>query len=118
MHKAIKCFNVAKEVIDEANIRFSPSLVIDEERICIFEEYCNAIDILVNEYDGESLEVEVNESDLTISIRIECMSMEVNKSSHVYYDLIQRAVKFGFKNAGNGNIIIEFSFPSLWRNVL
>lgn len=110
----IKCFDIASMVIDDATERFRPSMRLNHERVGIFKQYCSALDELSNEFEGESFEVEVNEITMEITVSLECDEVVIESSNHVFYELVKRAVKYGFRTSEEGNLIIKFVFPSLW----
>lgn len=114
----IKTFDVASMVIEEANDRFAPIWEPNEEKCRILEQYCGAIDALIKDFDGESLDVEVDEIKMTICIQIECADMTIEACEHKYFELIQRANSFGFKATGNDTMLVEFVFPSIWDKTM
>lgn len=112
----IRCFDdVAKDVIKEASKRFSSMWKIDEDKLDIFEEYCDAIDTMVCEWDGISLKVEVDEISMQVSVVLECYEIIVRNSDEAFCKLIERADKYGFGVSDEGNLLIKFVFPSLWH---
>lgn len=114
MGNSVKCFKAVSEVLEEATRQFSPLWEIDEEKYDILKQYCDAIDLLASEFDGESFEAEVDNIEMTISIRLECSDMTIKSKAHKYYDLTQRALSFGFSATKKGNLVVEFVFPSVW----
>ena len=110
----VKTFDVASSVIEEANKRFSALWQPDGEKYKIFEEYCGAIDGLIEEFGGESVEVEVDETNMGIRIQIEVSDMTIESPQHKYFALAQRAVSFGFAATESGAMAVEFVFPSIW----
>lgn len=111
----INCFNVVSSVVEEANERFSPRWRLDQERYQILEQYCSVIDALIEEFDGESIEVSVDE-DITmcVAIVLECPELTIQSKEHKFYDLIQRCIAFSFSQSDEENLEIKFIFPSLW----
>lgn len=111
----INCFDVVSSVVEEANEKFAPLWKIDQERYRILEQYCSAIDALIEEFDGESIEVSVDE-DITmcVAIVLECPELTVKSKEHSFYGLIQRCVAFSFSQSDEENLEIKFIFPSLW----
>ena len=112
----IKCFDIVETVIDEAATRFSPTFHEKEERKAILKQYCEAIDILCNLFVGESIEVEIDEIKMTISIRMECKEIRMDPKNKLFIQLAERAIALNFSPNDDGNgIIIEFVFPSIWE---
>lgn len=110
----IKCYDVANLVIEDANERFKPLWKIDQEHLNIFKEYCEAIDSIAKEFDGESYEVEVDEISMDITIALECSEVVIEKNNHILYELAKRTVRYGFSVSKDGNLLIKFVFPGLW----
>lgn len=106
--------DTAMDIVNEASEQFAPIWQINSERLQIFQQYCEALDALAKQYNVEAIEVGVNERNHTIDIQLECISMEVENKKHVFYELAERALSFGFEHSENGNLIVKFVFPSLW----
>lgn len=110
----MKCFDVAKMVIENANEKFSPLWEPDEKTLDIFESYCNAIDALADEFGGVSYEVEVNEENFEITVVLECDKAIAQSSEHTLYELIKRSVRYGFSVSKDGTLLVKFVFPGIW----
>lgn len=110
----VNCFDAASMVIEDANERFAPLWKVDAEKLNVFKQYCEAIDLLAEEFDGESYEVEVDEITMEITVTLECGEVVVKSKDHVLYELAKRAVRYGFSAAGGDNLLVKFVFPSIW----
>lgn len=108
------CFEISSMVIDEASNRFHPSWEISEDRLDIFKGYCDVVDSLAREFDGVSVESEVDETTMKVVISLECDEVIVQSRNHIFYELINRTVECGFSVSDEGNLIVKFVFPSLW----
>ena len=113
-----ECFETALPVIRDGSKIFS-SYVIDGRRLNKFQEYCEAIDELSDEFGNESIEVEVDTETGEISVSLECIDLTVDipqkePNEHILYDLVEKTVKFGFFATEDGTVIAKFVFPSLW----
>lgn len=113
-----ECFKVALPVIQEGSKIFS-SQVINGRKLDDFRECCEAIDELSDEFDNESIEVEVDTETGEISVSLECIDLAVDipqkePNEHILYDLVEKTVKFGFFATEDGTVIAKFVFPSLW----
>lgn len=115
MSNRVKCFDVVSMVTEEATRQFAPLWKENEECLDILKQYCKAIDSLAKEFDGISYDVSVDDIEMTISIKLECQDFEVGSKSHVFCQLAERAVSLGFTAADNGNLFVEFVFPSIWE---
>lgn len=114
----IKCFDTVSMVVDEAKERFAPFHKINEERYEILKEYCDATDILIKETDAESLEAEVDEIEMTVSVTIECRELEVSHENDIFTQLAERAVSVEFYNSGSDLTGIKLTFPSIWEKAM
>lgn len=117
MSNFVKCFDVVSAVVDEATDRFSPIWEINEERYEILKQYCDVFDDLVEEFDGESLDVEVDDISMTIAITMECHEITIESQNHVYYSLAERAKFIGFSASEDGLLCAKVVFPSIWEKV-
>lgn len=113
----INCFDVASIVIEEANKQFAPIWRMNTERYCILKQYCDVIDKLCEEYDGESYEVEVDDVNMTISITLVCFDMVIEGINNNFSILAKRAISLSFASSDEGNLAIKFTFPSLWERI-
>lgn len=110
----VNCFDTASMVIEDANERFAPLWKVDLEKLNVFKQYCGAVDLLAEEFDGESYEVEVDEITMEISVALECGEIVIKSKDHVLYELAKRAVRCGFSAASDDNLLVRFVFPSIW----
>lgn len=110
----IKCFNIAKAVIDEASDQFGRSWAPRADKLAILKQYCEAIDELAEEFAAEAFDVEVDNVQMTIGIAVECPDMTIESKSHVFYELLERAISVSYSVSPEGNLVIKFVFPSIW----
>lgn len=113
----VKCFDVVKDVAEEATRQFSPDIVLVPERLDILREYCEAIDTVAAATYAESFEAEVDEERLTVIVSVECAAFQIESVSSPFYELIERAVSFGFYANSDGNTVAYFEFPRLWERI-
>lgn len=109
-----KCFDVVEMVTDEATKRFSPLFCENEDAKDILKQYCTAIDSLVKEFDGESIEVDVDEINMTIKITVEFPDIVVESFNHLFYALAERAISVRFFVGEDGLLAVSYLFPSIW----
>jgi len=109
----VKCFDVISMVTDEAVKRFSPIWKEDEEKKVILRQYCDAIDSITKEFNMESIEVEVDEITMNISIDLGCDELTIENNNHVFYSLARRAIRFELL-AHDDKLVVRFVFPSIW----
>lgn len=113
----VKCFDVVEMVVEEANKQFAPFWEMNEERYKILRQYCDAIDSLSSECNGEAYEVEIDDNAKTVAITMDCGVMVVDQQNHKLTALAQRTESIGFSVSEEGKLAIKFVFPSLWEEV-
>lgn len=112
----VKCFDVVSMVVEEANERFGSLWKVDESKQDILCQYCDAIDEIADEFDGESYDVEVDEITMSIKIILECGDMLIKDKNHVIYKLFDRSIRFGFSVSEEEHMLcVMFEFPSIWE---
>lgn len=112
----IRCFDIAEMVLDEATEQFSPIWVVDEEKKGTLKQYCDALDILSEEFNGQAFEVDVDEVKMTISIKMFCDEIEVCDETHLLYKLgkVAKSMSFSYSKEDD-TMAVEFVFPSIWK---
>ena len=114
----IKCFDVLDTIIDEANKRFAPRWIVNNEKSDILKEYCDAIDFISQEIDIVEIEAEIDEESMEIIITIGCEGeIIVQSESNTFYDLIERTVRFAFSAPHDDALLVKFVFPGIWDRV-
>lgn len=111
----VKCFDAVEMVVEEANKQFAPIWKMNKERYKILKQYCDVIDSLSSEYNGESYEVEIDDIAMTVAITMDCDDMIVDQQNHKFTTLAQRTVSIGFSVSEEGKLAVKFVFPSLWE---
>ena len=111
----IRCFDVLSMVIEEANGRFNPIWEIDNDKLKVLQQYCDVIDVVSDEFEGVSFDVEVDEITMEIKIELECKEIIIESKEHPLYELIKKTSKFGFYAVDEDTICIRFIFPSIWN---
>lgn len=112
----LKCFDIAEMVIGEAAKQFSPIWIVDEEKKEIFKQYCDVLDSISEEFDGEAFEIDVDDVRMTISVKLFCRELTIEDKSHPFYALAKRALSMSFEyEKEDRNMSVEFVFPSIWN---
>ena len=110
----VKCYDAVSMVLEEATKRFSPLWKTNKEKNKILKQYCEAIDTLSNEFNGESFEVGVDEISMNIEITLECQEILINSSNHLFCRLINKCISFEISASTDELICVKFVFPSIW----
>ena len=111
----IKCFDVLSMVIEEANERFNPLWQINNDNLKVLQQYCDVMDMVSDEFKGVSFDVEVDEITMEIKIELECEEIIIESKEHPLYELIKRAIKFGFYATDEDIVCVKLVFPSIWE---
>ena len=110
----VKCFDVVESVVEVANERFAPIFTLDEHKYDVLKNYCEAIDDLSDEFDGEYFEVDIDEDTMEVKISLECLDITIESREHVICELAKRSVRMSFSTSGE-NVRVSFVFPSIWK---
>lgn len=112
--RQIKCFDIVQSVLDCAIDEFGIAQEMIEENLDILHEYCDAIDDIADEFNGEQYVVEVEKETGNIIITVEVADLCIESRSHVFYQLVKRSVKYRMTSTKDACLAIEFTFPCLW----
>ncbi len=109
-------FDMAKEVIDTFSKEHSESLELDNERLDIFAEYCEAIDLIANYNKAKCLafKVEDDNGENTVICKMMLPELVATTSRSLFCDLVARSIDFSVENVEKA-VVLTFVFPSLWR---
>lgn len=116
----VKCYDVAKMVIDEATKRFGIGYCVSDESEDSLISNCRMIDILAERFDGESYEVNVDEETTDITITLVCNEFEVGDSSDEFYRITEQAKQVIIKpcDPNSSQIQLDFVFDGIWRPII
>lgn len=111
---SIKCFDVADVVVQEADSQFGSLWEINKEKYEIFKQYCEAIDLLAVVHEGKGFEVSVDETLMIITVVMICEDFVLKDKDSIYYELVDRAIMYGFSADEDGYLLMKLTFPSVW----
>lgn len=106
---------IASMVLEDADKRFAPVYVRDQERSAILEQYCSAVDTLIERHNGSEFECEVDELMMTVAIRVVLEEVKVEAWTDPFNQLAERSVSFRVEHCGDDSLRITFVFPSVWK---
>lgn len=109
------CFEVVRDVVEEACRRFSPGFALVPDRLDILREYCMEIENIARDTYAEAFGAGVNEETMTVTVTVEAPSITIRSDESSFYELIERSVSFGFRANKEGNTELFFEFPRLWE---
>lgn len=112
-------YHIADFVIDEASRQFAPLFRLSGERLDIFKQYCSFIDKLIEEFGGTTLEVTVDDDDMTVHMKMELEELVVDdKERAVFTELVGRALSMRVAHGEGDTVLIHLVFPTLWERML
>lgn len=113
----IKIFDIAEEIIKEATEQFYPIFELNDERIDIFKQYCEVMDLFGEETGAEGYSVDVNDKDMSVKIGIICSDFQICDNYKSFCDLLARTTSFSVSHDEESDDLIEvsFTYPSLWN---
>lgn len=108
-------YDIASMVIEDANKKFAPSYIIQQDRLDIFRQYCDVFDKMLKEFNGETFEVSVDEITMRVKIEIGIDDLTVDSDDRrIYTELLARAISFSFHVGTESPMLVKLEFPSLW----
>ncbi len=108
-------FHVVEMVLEDANERFAPLFEPVPERVDFLKQYCEAFDVLIDEQDVDSFNVEIDEINMTVNIDLVMMTVECSRTQPQLGQLIQRAMSFRVQAEDGDHLKLSFVYPSLWE---
>ena len=111
------CYDIVTTVTDEATSRFGGKFSEDKEQKARLASFCNMIDVLVNELEGEAIEAEVNENTREITIALDCREFQIESGGDgVIFDLLEASNAFIVSpaDAEDGTVKIGFVTDGIW----
>lgn len=114
----VKTFNVVEMIAEEAEKQFKPLWQINRNDYAILKEYCEALDELTKEFNAESVEVQIEEPEMEISITLSCNNYVSLPADCRFYLFAGRAKSISFSISENKYLDIKFTFPSIWRRAI
>jgi hypothetical protein len=102
------------ELVDKATVKFKDSYKSDE-KFETFETACEEIYELVQEFDCECMDVDVDEFTKRLTISLECDEIVLQHGrEHCFFDLVKRTNSFSFSKDGEF-LRVSFDFDGLWE---
>lgn len=112
-------YHIADFVLDEATQQFAPMFRLSQERLDIFKQYCSVLDRMVEEFNGSTLQVEVDDEDMSVHMTLELDEFTVDSSDRaVFTQLIEHAISVRFEHGDEDTLRMTLVFPSLWEKAV
>ena len=109
------CYDAAEMVLDEATQRFAPLFRENRENKLILRQYCDALDLLAEEFDGVSFEIDVDEITMEITLTMECGEIELSSAKHRLFQLAALSKKFSIRHGEGDTLALAFTFSPIWE---
>lgn len=109
-------FDTAMEIIDAFSKEHSERLELVSERLDIFGEYCEAIDLIADYNSAKcvAFKIEDDNDDNTVICKMMLPELVAVTSRSLFCDLVARSIDFSVENVEKA-VVLTFVFPSLWK---
>ena len=115
---SIKCFEIVSMVTDEASDQFGSLLTVNIEKKKELKEICDMIDVIADDFNGISYEVDIDDETTDITICLTCNEFETDSSNNAFLSILNHAKKVGFKSDNGNKIQMEFVINGIWSRRL
>lgn len=111
----INTYDIVEMVIDEASEQFGSRWFISKTSRKNLKTDCELIDRLASDFDCESVEADVDDDTMKLTVSVVCPDMVLEYGrTHPFFTLIQHTESFCFSAAGD-SLKINFVFSGLWE---
>lgn len=106
-----------EESLGEATKRFGRSFTVNEEvKAQLLEDYEAIVGMDADGADIISVETEIDEETMEVSVTADCNEFSVIGSEHTLYEVASRAKRMEIaKGQEDGSMAITFVFPGIWE---
>lgn len=111
----VNCFDVVRDILDEAGKEFKGEFVEDAEKVSDLRGYCDMIQSLAEQFGGIVYEVSVDQSTKAIAVALTCEEFETKVSTSKFFNLFEVANKVKFRPAENEKVELTFIFSGVWK---
>ncbi|GEM_PF-5184299 len=118
MSSFINCFDAVSLVVDEYTKEVYPMWRINGEKQEQLSNICDCIDSIIEEFEGEGLEAEIDENSKSIGIKIKCPDITIYSNKHTLYDILNNSTSFSFSRINDDLMMLEITFPGIWEENL
>ena len=109
-------FDTAMEIIDTFSKEHSERLELVSERLDIFAEYCEDIDLIADYNSAKCVAFKIDDDsdDNTVICKMMLPELVAVTSRSLFCDLVARSIDFSVENVEKA-VVLTFVFPSLWK---
>lgn len=112
----IKSFDTISIIVDEARERFHNLWIINEDKMASIESCCKYIDILIQEFDCDSMEVRVDEDTMDLIVTMDFFDMTLERStSNAFMSIINNVKSFSFRSDKEDTVSLSFVYDGIWK---
>ena len=110
------CFPIVMLAVDNASEEYAETHRIVPERVEILKQYCDAVDLLISQRDGNGFSFDVDPQDMTLHMEFALSDIEVfHKNKDLFPQLASRSLRFSVEHCDSTHIRVELVYPSLWE---
>lgn len=113
----VKCYDIAKMVIDEATKRFGTGYCVNDVNVSSLKARCELVDRLAKRFNGTSYEVDVDEENTDITISLTCDEFEIGNPKDDFYKITAQAKQVNIKpcSPDSSQVQLDFVFDGIWE---
>lgn len=112
----IKSFDTISIIVDEARERFHNLWSLNEDKMASIKSYCRDIDILIQDFDCESIEVRVDEDTMDLIVTIDFFDMTLERgTSNAFMGVIDNVKSFSFRSDKEDTVSLSFVYDGMWK---
>lgn len=110
------CYESVVELIKEASQQFGDSYLLNDNKFANLKSVCDAVDLLVEEIDCESVDISVSDTTKQFTIEIVCDEIIFEQGrNNGFFKLIQMLDSFSFSKKGREFIRIALNIDNMWE---
>lgn len=111
----VSSYDIVDEMVSEATEKFGERYVLNQTKYDLLDEACGIIDLLVDEFGVECVEVEVDDIIMRLTIAIECGDIVLQDGrKHDFFKLTSMLDSFSFSRTEKGELRMEFRLDNMW----
>lgn len=112
----MECFDLLKMVVEEADAQFGTLWTIEEERLAILKDYCDGLDLVVDENPIHTFSAEVDPISGEITLVVGGTFLDARP--RILGALLLRAARYRIDADEQNDVWVALVFPSLWERAV
>lgn len=110
----MKCYDHVIEVINDAIEQYGSAFELRVEKEKWLWHLCEELDKLIEEFECEAFEVEIDDIKMRLTLSIECSDIILESREHSFFDFVLKLSSFKFSKADEDVLRTEFFIDNLW----